>query len=330
MDVEAGLGSSSGLTRMQDLWFSDGSLVVQAENTIFRVSGAVLAARSSVFEGMLSFPQPGSPITDAEEIGGIPRVELYDMATEVEPFLRAIFDSSFFMPPPSAPQLSDTLAILRLSHKYDIQYLHHRAIDHLSRIYPIEMSTFLEHLNKFPAGFETLKSSADAHLQVLRVLHEVNALWLLPAAYARASKCLPSRLFAATSWPALPDLIKTRLHLAHAHQARHIVAIVHSVGGEPDDSCTAPETCPADILGIVTALLQQVGQVDMEFNFFDVTDIFLPSVWEDLGAPMCTACMTHKEDQMKVSMQRVWDALPMNLGLPPWDELGTMKNAAMG
>ncbi|KAJ7922348.1 hypothetical protein B0H13DRAFT_1983516 [Mycena leptocephala] len=326
------VGTWTGLTRVQDLWFSDGSLVVRAENTIFRVSGAVLAARSSVFQDMLSFPQPGSSpgAEDIEGIEGIPIVEVHDMAAEVEPFLRAIFDSSFFMPPPSSPNLSDILAILRLSHKYDIQYLHRRALDHLSRIYPTDLSQFLEHLNHLPEGFEALKPSADAHLQVLRVLHEVHALFLLPAAYARASKCLPSRLFTAPSWTSLPEPIKTTLHLAHAHQARHIIAIVHAVGGEPSSTCTAPTTCPLEILSVVSALLEQVGQVDMEFNFFDVKDIFLPSVWEDLGAPMCRGCMKQRADAVEGSMEAVWEGLPGNLGLPPWEELRTMKSTAMG
>jgi hypothetical protein len=81
------------LTRVHDLWFSDGSLVVRAENSIFRVSGVVLAARSSVFQDMLSFPQPGLGQTEVESIDGVPIVVLYDLAVEVEPFLRAIYDS---------------------------------------------------------------------------------------------------------------------------------------------------------------------------------------------------------------------------------------------
>ncbi|KAJ7858347.1 hypothetical protein B0H14DRAFT_662007 [Mycena olivaceomarginata] len=324
--------SSAGLTRIEDLWFSDGSLVVRAENSIFRVSGAVLAARSSVFQDMLAFPQPGSVGSEVENLDGVPIVELHDLAAETESFLRSIFDSSFFMPPPASPALSDILAIVRLSHKYDISYLHCRALNHLSTTYPTELPVFLEHLNNFPAGFESLKSSADAHLRVLGVIHEVNALWLLPAAYARASKCLPKKLFSAPSWSTLPDTIKHNLYIAHAHQARHIAAIVRAVGGDASDTaaCTAPQTCPAEILSVVVALLEQVGQVDMEFNFFDVKDIFLPSVWDGLGAPMCDGCMAHRAAQVEASMQRVWDALPGHLGLPPWEELRSMQGAAMG
>ncbi|KAJ7201777.1 hypothetical protein B0H12DRAFT_1244157 [Mycena haematopus] len=323
--------SLTGCTRVDGLWFSDGSLVVRAENALFRVSGSVLAARSSVFQDMLSFPQPGSSAAEVEDLDGTPIVELHDLAVEVEPFLRAIFDSSFFMPPPSSPQLSDILAIVRLSHKYDISYLHLRALDHLSTTYPTELHIFLEHLNDFPSGFESLKKpSAEAHLRVLSVIHEVNALWLLPAAYARASRCLPPKFFAAPSWRTLPDAIKDNLHLAHAHAARHIVGVVHAVAGESTPECSAPQTCPLEILTVVAALLEQVRQLDMEFNFFDVKDIFLPGVWADLGVPMCSACMGQRRDLVAGSMQRVWDGLPANLGLQPWDELRAMRDAVVG
>ncbi|KAJ7167064.1 hypothetical protein C8R46DRAFT_269960 [Mycena filopes] len=321
--------SSHELTRVKDLWFSDGSLVVRAENAIFRVSGAVLAARSSVFQDMLAFPQSDSS-SDLESLDGVPLVELHDLAVEVEPFLRAVFDSSFFMPAPSSNSLLDILAILRLSHKYDIQYLHRRALDHLSQICPTELPVFLKHLNNFPTNFDLLKTSADAHLDILRVIHEVNALWLLPAAYSHASKCLPERLFAAPNWLRLPEALKAKLHITHAHQTRHTIAIVHAVGGTYDRAaCTAPETCPEQILTVVTTLLEQVAQVGMEFNFFDVKDIFLPNMLSDLGLPMCAACLAHRAEQVLLSMQRVWDGLPGNLGLPPWDELRTMKEAAM-
>ncbi|KAF8145623.1 hypothetical protein K438DRAFT_1425906, partial [Mycena galopus ATCC 62051] len=50
----------------QDLWFEDGNIVIQAGNSQFRVYRGVLAKRSSVFQDMLSSPQP----PDAETIEG--------------------------------------------------------------------------------------------------------------------------------------------------------------------------------------------------------------------------------------------------------------------
>ena len=77
------------LTRVQELWFEDGNLIIQAGNSQFRVYRGVLAARSSVFRDMLSFPQP----PESELVEGCPVVLLHDSGAEVAVFLRAIFDS---------------------------------------------------------------------------------------------------------------------------------------------------------------------------------------------------------------------------------------------
>ncbi|KAJ7159379.1 hypothetical protein C8R43DRAFT_881836 [Mycena crocata] len=100
------------------------TIVIRAETKIFQVSRAILAARSTVFRDMIAFPQPTS--------GDVEISELHDSAADVEVFLRAIFDSSFFMPAPEPIELSVVLGILRLSHKYDVQYLFRRALQHLA------------------------------------------------------------------------------------------------------------------------------------------------------------------------------------------------------
>ncbi|KAJ7652646.1 hypothetical protein B0H17DRAFT_957806, partial [Mycena rosella] len=116
--------------RVEDLWFSNDTLVLKTQQKIFRVSKSVLAARSTVFSDMAAFPQPVDG--DTELIDGSPVVTLHDSADDMEAFLRAIFDSSYFMPPPTSVGLDVILGILRLSHKYDVQYLHRRALEHLS------------------------------------------------------------------------------------------------------------------------------------------------------------------------------------------------------
>jgi hypothetical protein len=77
-------------TRAKDLWFDDGSLILKAKGTLFRIYGGFLAARSSVFRDMLSFPPPkeGNATLD-----GCPIVFVYDSPDDLAHFLRAIFDS---------------------------------------------------------------------------------------------------------------------------------------------------------------------------------------------------------------------------------------------
>ncbi|KAJ7861418.1 hypothetical protein B0H14DRAFT_3445349 [Mycena olivaceomarginata] len=61
---------------------------------------------------MFEFPQPA---TDGEEsIDGKPFIRLHDNATEVGWFLRAIFDTAYFMPPPSEIDFHEVLGITAL------------------------------------------------------------------------------------------------------------------------------------------------------------------------------------------------------------------------
>ncbi|KAJ7718953.1 hypothetical protein DFH07DRAFT_784761 [Mycena maculata] len=87
MDVNAELKE---IHQVPGLWFEDGSLIIQAGDCQFRVYRGVLAKRSSVFQDMLSFPQPA----DAELVEGY-------------------FDT--------------IVGCLRLSEKYRVDYLRRRA-----------------------------------------------------------------------------------------------------------------------------------------------------------------------------------------------------------
>lgn len=75
------------LTKEKDLWFTDATLVLQAEDCLFRVFPGILAAKSPVFHDMLAFPQP----ENGEKIDGCPLVRLSDSADDMTFFLKSIF-----------------------------------------------------------------------------------------------------------------------------------------------------------------------------------------------------------------------------------------------
>jgi capsid portal protein len=77
-----------------DIWYEDGSVVLQARNTQFRVHWGVLAQHSSFFRDMQKLPQP----PDQPNADGCPIVELQDEVADVEHLLRALYSS--FVPPP--------------------------------------------------------------------------------------------------------------------------------------------------------------------------------------------------------------------------------------
>jgi hypothetical protein len=61
------------------MWHGDGSVVLQAGNTQFRVHWGVLALHSSVFHDMEELPQPQEQLT----VEGCPIVELSDEPDDV-------------------------------------------------------------------------------------------------------------------------------------------------------------------------------------------------------------------------------------------------------
>ena len=77
------------LRHCEDLWFNDGTIVLQAGNTLFRVYSGILARHSPFFENLFTLPQP----QDAETYEGCPLVQLVgDSAEDVHDFLLALHD----------------------------------------------------------------------------------------------------------------------------------------------------------------------------------------------------------------------------------------------
>jgi hypothetical protein len=88
-----------GLTKHADLWFCDGSVILQAESTLFRVHKSQLSRRSIVFSDMFALAQPPVITTHAtladETYEGCPVVKLYDSAEDVANLLLALYDGPF-------------------------------------------------------------------------------------------------------------------------------------------------------------------------------------------------------------------------------------------
>ncbi|KAJ7656457.1 hypothetical protein DFH06DRAFT_471708 [Mycena polygramma] len=84
------------------------------------------------------------------------------------------------MPPPAKVELQEVLGILRLAHKYDVNYLFRRALQHLSTAYP---SDLLETLTPTTSIEDTEAYTTAHHSEVIEVSTEVGALWVLPIAY---------------------------------------------------------------------------------------------------------------------------------------------------
>ncbi len=73
--------------RSARFWFDDGNVVLQAEDTQFRVHRSHLALHSEIMKDCFSCPQPG----DAPTVEGCPLVLLPDSATDIENLCALIY-----------------------------------------------------------------------------------------------------------------------------------------------------------------------------------------------------------------------------------------------
>ncbi|KAJ7642432.1 hypothetical protein DFH06DRAFT_608717 [Mycena polygramma] len=307
--------------QIDGLWFSNDPVVVlRAGESVFRVPKSILAARSSVFQAMFEFPQPAASdgeMTDVDEVmDGSPVVRIHDSPKEVEAFLRAIFDSSYFMPPPAEIDCYEVLGILRLSHKYDVGYLHKRALCHLETIYPIK----LEQLGKIEHNNLDYDSDICGHdFAAIPVLHEVGANWLLPSAYYNLAAFEAELLLeAGEPWDQFPTKMQVTCMLGHDLQMMATTRIFRAF--TEFSTCASSDACN---LAKFKALQRRGG-----FSGLQPLDEFVYRI-PLLRAALCAACAPQAEARYDLARAVFWNDLPANCGMESWEVLLEKRRVAL-
>ncbi|KAI0365521.1 hypothetical protein BV20DRAFT_909727, partial [Pilatotrama ljubarskyi] len=110
-------------------WIADGNIVLVAEERAFRVHKSTLARHSEVSKDLFEVPQPpSSAVTASENLDGCPVVHLPDAAYDIEQLLLAIYDPIRVLGSAGTGTCRALLALLRMSHKYQIDSLFQEAI----------------------------------------------------------------------------------------------------------------------------------------------------------------------------------------------------------
>ncbi|KAJ7119181.1 hypothetical protein C8R44DRAFT_707532 [Mycena epipterygia] len=334
MDTE-----EAGPQRVEELWFEYGDIVIQAGNRQFRVYRGILAARSPVFQDMLAFQQP----PNSELVEGCPLVRLPDPATEVTVFLKAIFDPEFFMPFPARTTLESIVGCLRLSHKYGVDYLRRRALVHLSSGYRTTLSEvdsvgYCDPPNPSRSTAEIMSWLApddDAHnMCVIELAREVDAPWVLPIAFYNLSAAF-SEVGSDIFHGAVFNGVSTSLSLqdqqsflfGHNRQNTSTHADIQRFLAHPPsadiEGCESPSRCTAVRLAAIENSREMIRTYpSIPLDIWDATN------WDKLK--VCPACLAVLKDTHQEARQAFWDKLPEMYGLPSWEELEKMKEAAIG
>ncbi|KAJ7490881.1 hypothetical protein FB451DRAFT_1221319 [Mycena latifolia] len=300
-------------TEPANVWFEDGTLIIDTGNVLHRVSRSILAARSSVFKDMFSLPQP----PDAETLQGCPVVRLQDSPDDILVFLRAIFDAEFFMPYPAPTTFNAVAGILRLSNKYEVPYLRRRALVHLSSVYPTKLSDLdVSTQTDAPAWKRrSWKTSVSIHVTAIVLAREVNAPWIIPYAFYRLGNVSEAKIIQKALCSTLPEGWSATL--TSCDILRFLYYPSTAIEG-----CTSREACTSARLRAFTYLKEPLAQLT------DPLFIWEPEDWAEFK--ICSACSTSLKQTHQEARQAFWDKLPEMYGMPGWEELEKFKEEAIG
>ncbi|KAL1951341.1 hypothetical protein VTO73DRAFT_490 [Trametes versicolor] len=96
----------------------------------------VLGRRSEVFSGLFAVPQPENE-ADVEQLGGCPVVRVQDSLHDFKHFLHALYDGMAAYVMDNGPvKFSLLAALLRLSHKYEVNHIQEAALRRLKPAFP--------------------------------------------------------------------------------------------------------------------------------------------------------------------------------------------------
>lgn len=348
-DIAGPPSSKEPLIKHVDLWFSDGSVVLQAESTLFRVHQSQLARRSVVFSDMFTLPQPvvtTSHATFAEESHeGCPVVRLHDSEKDVANLLLALYDGPTFGDN-DPDDFAIVSGILRLSTKYAMDSLRSKAIVHLNIAWPTSLKGW--DLREDKAHACDLASSTEhaslypSPIDIINLARETNVPSLLPAAFYDISRYTFSQIFepmddelsrfrGAAAGGTLSSEDMRRLALGKEASAHAVGAVIHGMGRgplahsrkgafsfHPHTSahhtvavCSTPGACRRDFAELV-ALATQHYVCDRERGYADPL-----YVAEELGAlksadvSECRACARALEVWAAKERERMWKMIPL-------------------
>ncbi|KAJ7612136.1 hypothetical protein FB45DRAFT_1037063 [Roridomyces roridus] len=162
-------------------------------------------------------------------------------------------------------------------------------------------------------------------VDVIQVIQEVGAIWLLPNAFYVLSAWL-SELRSREEITRLST--ETQMAFFRGHEAQVLSTIVHISKFLSDDigeDCTDVVACAKARLAAMSAM-----QESNEENLCIPLDTWDVQAWRPLEDELCDACLPVLKKTYRAARQALWNRLPEMYGLPPWEDLRKMKLDAIG
>ncbi|KAF8968277.1 hypothetical protein BDZ97DRAFT_1655140 [Flammula alnicola] len=301
-------------TRSDNFWIFDGNVILQAQETQFRIHRGVISRHSRVFEDMFSVPQP----IDEPLIEGCPVIHLTDAPDDWHNLLTLLYDTNFHTvgrEPFSMPMIA---SMLRLGQKYDLERFRNAALGRLKFHVPTELSR----CELLFAGEKLGTAITKGYeFDILAIALELGLKSILPVAYYQ---CLTNYTLESLLYGILrPD--GSKVHLSQATLATLLIGreniinniflhTFHFLKGDPKFFPCA--TCSSrDVCSVARSRHYETLSLNIKLDAALSGDI------DRHIRGFCKYCSSSARTHWYSGRERLWKSLPTYFGLPEWENL---------
>ncbi|OCH85374.1 hypothetical protein OBBRIDRAFT_798257 [Obba rivulosa] len=300
---------TSNVIRSEEFWYPDGSVVLVAGNTTFRVYQGLLSQHSVVFRDMFTIPQPEI----AEKMDGCPIVRLSESPQELVHVLRVLHGGNLNLLRPDVEGIPFAIlaALVRFGHKYEMLMLRDQALKLLDQVFydtPSKFTefTFLsEHLDYAPVEIHLREA-----ITVVNLARLTNTLSMLPLALYMCSQ-LDEELILGFEQDGRREQLdpadavlcvsaKQRL----SHDITHLLFRMFEYDDSMSKHCADRDFCVPLLHDAMERVgLENYGTV-LHFGPLDGWDHFMEEAFEPV-AP-CSSCQSRTCKKKKLGRMQIW------------------------
>ncbi|KAF7368663.1 hypothetical protein MVEN_00190600 [Mycena venus] len=298
--------SEGGQPVRSDIWFDDGNIIVQAEDTQFRVYRGTLCSTSEVFKDTIS------NMIEAKGIEGCPILFLSDYAADVTYIFRTIFYRWSYQDHEPLP-FGAISAFLRLGRKYEMKPLFDGALRRLTAVFPQSIEQYASgNMNKNIVfdNPEAPDRRSEIVIDTIVLARTLELPFLLPSAFWFASTNILS--IGTKNIGAISEgdrvTIFSAVNPLRVAYADYLFDWLDETKVEAA-GCSLPQTCGPT-------------KVSHSLNFWKPPGSALVLSWRPAAAQgLCRSCAGLGKKRYGEGAKRLWKELPSFFGLPAWEEL---------
>ncbi|KAF5340565.1 hypothetical protein D9611_007302 [Ephemerocybe angulata] len=304
-------------TQSMEVWFSDGNIVLQAQNVQFKVHKSVLAKHSPVFADMLEMPHAN----DEPTVDGCPVVELHDSAQDIKHMVLTLYGDKAYVNVEGGLSMEVVAAMIRMGRKYDIEHVKEGGLSRLKRVFPQQLADWDRNFDEGEGLYlHTITCGPDERIldlaiKAIELAHECDIKSILPACYLIVCR---DHTFREEDTPKIPATALGPCALGRAELLRLQLQTMYdwpTALGVVEGCLQEPE-CLAIGKELMVWLWQYARLSQTFFQWKQVAKSYGYLI-EDL----CTICLSAARRNHDRGRVTLWVGLPAAFGLHSWNHL---------